>query len=102
MPQIPPFLQDPAFYALCQGLDQDLADRARAEGCPICNGRLDQAHYPRKPRGLPSSCQQYADAHSGHRDHQDRAIVITAIGIVIGAKRRWPVSLLITRVLPYR
>jgi hypothetical protein len=61
MPSIPSFLQDPAFYALCQGLDQDLADRARADGCTVCNGRLDQAHYPRKPGGLPSSCQQYAD-----------------------------------------
>jgi hypothetical protein len=61
MPSIPAFVQDPAFYALCQGLDQDLADQAHTEGCPVCKGRLDQSHFPRKPRGLPSSCQQYVD-----------------------------------------
>ena len=35
-------------------LDQEDARRAaadRAAGCPACAGRLDQARYPRKPRG---------------------------------------------------
>lgn len=32
-------------------LDHDLAGQARARGCS-CGGRLHQAHYPRKPRGI--------------------------------------------------
>lgn len=34
--------------------DVDLAAKVRAEGC-TCGGRLDAAHYPRKPRGGPST-----------------------------------------------
>lgn len=34
-------------------LDQDLADKARAGRCLLCEGRLDSAIYPRKPRGAP-------------------------------------------------
>ena len=34
-------------------LDQDLADEARRGRCLLCQGRLDSAVYPRKPRGAP-------------------------------------------------
>lgn len=35
-------------------IDQKLAAEARARGCPHCGGgRLDQASYPRKSRGIP-------------------------------------------------
>ena len=30
-------------------------ERVRAEGCPHCGSRLDNAPYPRKPRGLAAS-----------------------------------------------
>jgi hypothetical protein len=49
-----PLLRDTRFFDLLYTLDQDLADRTRGEGCP-CGGRLDQAHYPRKPRGGPAN-----------------------------------------------
>lgn len=31
--------------------DRELAEEVRKGGCPRCSGRLDQANYPRKPRG---------------------------------------------------
>lgn len=47
-------LRDTRFFELLYTLDQDLADQTRSQGCP-CGGRLDQAHYPRKPRGGPAN-----------------------------------------------
>ena len=47
-------LRDSKFFDLLYTLDQDLADQTRSQGCP-CGGRLDQAHYPRKPRGGPAN-----------------------------------------------
>ncbi|MEN8183977.1 MAG: hypothetical protein ABFS46_15730 [Myxococcota bacterium] len=47
-------LRDTRFFELLHTLDQDLADQTRSQGCP-CGGRLDQAHYPRKPRGGPAN-----------------------------------------------
>ena len=47
-------LRDTKFFDLLYTLDQDLADQTRSQGCP-CGGRLDQAHYPRKPRGGPAN-----------------------------------------------
>lgn len=46
----------PASAKFFQGLleaDEWEAQRQRARGCPRCQGRLDRADYPRKPRGLP-------------------------------------------------
>jgi len=34
-------------------LDRELAREAKQRGCPRCEGVLDIAHYPRKPRGGP-------------------------------------------------
>jgi hypothetical protein len=34
-------------------LDRELAEEAKARGCPRCGGVLDVADYPRKPRGGP-------------------------------------------------
>lgn len=45
-------LRDTSFFELLYRLDLDLAEQARARGCP-CGGRLHQANYPRKPRGGP-------------------------------------------------
>lgn len=45
-------LSDASFFRLLLRFDEDLAARARTEGCP-CGGVLHQARYPRKPRGLP-------------------------------------------------
>ena len=47
-------LRDTRFFDLLYALDRDLADQTRSQGCP-CGGRLDQAHYPRKPRGGPAN-----------------------------------------------
>jgi hypothetical protein len=44
-------LGDARFYVLQMKFDEDLATRARQEGCGECGGRLDSANYPRKPRG---------------------------------------------------
>lgn len=45
-------IQDLRFYELLCRFDRDLADEAKAQGCPSCEGRLDRANYPRKPRGV--------------------------------------------------
>lgn len=46
-------LSDSTLWNLLFRFDEDLAARARAEGCP-CGGTLHSARYPRKPRGGPS------------------------------------------------
>lgn len=43
-----------AFYHMLDRIDDDLASIAQAGCCP-CDGRLDRADYPRKPRGGPST-----------------------------------------------
>lgn len=45
-------------------IDDDLAAKARAAGCPLCGGRLDVADYPRKPRGADELGDEYAWRHS--------------------------------------
>ena len=44
-------LQSAEFFAFLLLIDIDLAAVAKAQGCHDCQGRLHQAHYPRKPRG---------------------------------------------------
>jgi len=39
-----------SFWLVLFSIDQDLAAKARQQGCS-CGGRLDCAHFPRKPRG---------------------------------------------------
>lgn len=46
-------LRDGRLYELLQRIDEDLCDELRRGGCEVCGGRLDAAHYPRKPRGGP-------------------------------------------------
>lgn len=46
-------LGDRKFYEALVRFDEDLAEQARAAGCP-CGGRLHKANYPRKPRGGPA------------------------------------------------
>lgn len=43
-------LRDATFWAFLFGVDKELAENCRAEGCS-CGGRLHVANYPRKPRG---------------------------------------------------
>jgi hypothetical protein len=45
------FLSDPTFYQFLFKIDQDIAAKIQAEGCP-CGGVLHSARYPRKPRGI--------------------------------------------------
>lgn len=40
-------------------IDADLAASTRANGCPVCGGRLDVANYPRKPRGADGLGDDY-------------------------------------------
>ncbi len=47
-------LDDARFFSWLLRCDRNLADKARQQGCPHCGGRLDQANYRRKPRGLPA------------------------------------------------
>lgn len=63
-------LNDTRFFDLLYRFDQDLADQARAQGCP-CGGRLDRADYPRKPRGGPADLspdQEMRQSFCCHRD----------------------------------
>lgn len=58
-------LESPTFFALLLHIDAELAEAARAGGCPACGGVLHQADYPRKPRGCPRSCRAaFARRHS--------------------------------------
>jgi hypothetical protein len=43
-------LFDARLYALLLKFDEDLAAQMRSAGCARCGGRLDQDHFPRKPR----------------------------------------------------
>lgn len=46
-------LRDSSFFERLCEIDHDLAEQARARGCP-CGGVLHRADYVRKPRGAPS------------------------------------------------
>lgn len=48
-------LSDARMYVLLGRIDADLAETTREAGCLVCEGRLDRADYPRKPRGGPAS-----------------------------------------------
>jgi len=43
-------LADTSFFSLLLRIDRDLAQQARAGGCPWCGGSLHRASYRRKPR----------------------------------------------------
>ena len=45
-------LIDRALLAMLRELDVEEAERVRLLGCPYCGGKLHQANYPRKPRGI--------------------------------------------------
>lgn len=44
--------------SLLPRIDDDLATKAQAAGCPFCGGRLDVANYPRAPRGLTEAGEE--------------------------------------------
>ena len=46
------YLKQASLYPLLDRVDRDLAAQVQAAGCPKCDGRLDVANYPRKPRGV--------------------------------------------------
>jgi hypothetical protein len=48
-------MKDRAFQKLLLEFDEDLAEEARAQGCPDCNGKLHSAVFRRKPRGTLQS-----------------------------------------------
>jgi len=48
-------LRSGKLYELLQRIDEELCDEARRGGCDHCGGRLDAAHYSRKPRGGPNN-----------------------------------------------
>lgn len=44
-------ISDPNFYSILLKFDEDLANKCWAKPCSHCGGKLNQAHYLRKPRG---------------------------------------------------
>jgi hypothetical protein len=40
-------------FEFIERIDRDTVAKAAGERCPHCDGALDRADYPRKPRGLP-------------------------------------------------
>ena len=46
------FLNDSSFYQFLFRIDQAIAAKVQAGGCPTCGGVLHSARYPRKPRGI--------------------------------------------------
>lgn len=45
------FIADINFFGRLDAEDARVTASVKARGCPDCSGRLDQANYPRKPRG---------------------------------------------------
>ena len=45
------WIADRNFFQLLDAEDARVTAEVKAGGCPDCGGRLDQANYPRKPRG---------------------------------------------------
>lgn len=45
-------IEESAFQQLLVEIDRDLAEQARARGCPTCGGSLHYANYLRRPRGV--------------------------------------------------
>jgi len=43
---------DASYFQSLRALDFDLFEKAKSKPCPRCGGKLDTAHFPRKPRGL--------------------------------------------------
>ena len=56
-------LFDPQLFVILFQIDADLAEQARAGGCP-CGGRVHQADYPRKPRGPVDLGPEHHKRHS--------------------------------------
>jgi hypothetical protein len=48
-------IQSESLFALLHKIDVDLAESARAGGCPYCEGPLHYASYQRQPRGGPKN-----------------------------------------------
>lgn len=48
-------IRDSSFYHVLHRYDKDLAAQTRASGCWRCGAKLDNAPYPRKPRGAPAN-----------------------------------------------
>ena len=46
-------LTDARFHNSLFDLDRLIAEQVRQDQCPLCRGNLNQAHFPRKPRGVP-------------------------------------------------
>jgi hypothetical protein len=53
------FWADSTSHRFLFTIDQDLAAKARAAGCPRCGAKLHSATYPRKPRGVPEHSKHY-------------------------------------------
>jgi hypothetical protein len=51
-------LRDARFYDHLLRIDQDLLQKARQAGCLRCGQRLDNAPFPRKPRGGPAGLKE--------------------------------------------
>lgn len=45
------WIADINFFRVLDAEDARVTAEVRSAGCPDCGGRLDQANYPRKPRG---------------------------------------------------
>ncbi len=58
------YLTDRSLWSLLEQCDAELAEKCREEGCRFCGGRLHQAHYPRKPRGLAEVQDRESLRHS--------------------------------------
>lgn len=55
-------LQTPVFLTVLKLIDMELAAELRAACCQYCHGVLDQADFPRKPRGVPANLRDEHDS----------------------------------------
>ena len=58
------YLTDKNLWALLEHCDAELAEKCREEGCRHCGGKLHQAHYWRKPRGVAEAESRASRRHS--------------------------------------
>jgi len=97
-------LRDATFWTFLFGIDQELAEKVRAEKCPSCSCNLHCAHYLRKPRGPRDLPKQYryrlsfCCARDGCRKRVTppsvrflgRKVYLGAVVILVSAMRQGP------------
>ena len=101
---LPDLLSDVSLFRVLHLIDQDLAERCRQTGCPICDGPLHSAPYLRKPRGgpkdIPEEYQKRFSLCCGREECRRR--VLPPSCLFMGRKVYWQSVILVAMTLRQR